>query len=96
MLMIPPRRGSSIIPFVTEVTTSPKPEDIPFAGSLSIDNRYIQTMLWSLRSKSNLFAALALLFFTNNVASAKKLAKVKAGIVYKPKDDIHIIVNSVG
>lgn len=53
-------------------------------------------MLWSLRSKPNLFAALALLFFTNNVASAKKLAKVKAGIVYKPKDDIHIIVNSVG
>jgi len=27
---------------------------------------------------------------------AKKLAKVKAGMTYQEKDDVHVIVNSVG
>ena len=43
-----------------------------------------------------MFAALALLIFTNKLASATELAKKEAGIVYKPKDDVHITVNSVG
>jgi hypothetical protein len=38
---------------------------------------------------------LALLGLLNG-ASAKKLGKVKAGITYKHKDPVHIIVNTVG
>jgi hypothetical protein len=40
--------------------------------------------------------AIALLGLCSTGVAAKKLAKVKAGLEYKPKDEVHIIVNSVG
>jgi len=41
-------------------------------------------------------AITALLGFLSNGADAKKLAKVKSGLEYGLKDEVHIIVNSVG
>jgi hypothetical protein len=38
----------------------------------------------------------SLLTFSSSAASAKKLAKVQAGLDYKENDEVHIIVNSVG
>lgn len=42
------------------------------------------------------FLIAALLCLSSNLANAKKLAKVKAGLDYKPNDDVQIIVNTVG
>jgi hypothetical protein len=38
----------------------------------------------------------SILAIFSSAASAKKLAKVKAGLDYKQGGDVHIIVNSVG
>eukprot|EP00979_Chaetoceros_neogracilis_P011476 scaffold2837_cov249-Chaetoceros_neogracile.AAC.8 len=40
--------------------------------------------------------AIAFIGLCSTGVAAKKLAKVKAGLEYKPKDEVHIIVNSVG
>mmetsp|Transcript_11998 Transcript_11998/g.22452 ORF Transcript_11998/g.22452 Transcript_11998/m.22452 type:complete len:609 (+) Transcript_11998:180-2006(+) len=39
---------------------------------------------------------ISILAIFSSAASAKKLARVKAGLDYKENDDVHIIVNSVG
>lgn len=49
----------------------------------------------SSRSTISWLLTLALLGLTSNSVAAK-LGKVKAGQTYKPKDDVHIIVNTVG
>ena len=40
--------------------------------------------------------ASCLLLSSSSVAEAKKLAKVKIGHTYKEKEEVHVIVNSVG
>lgn len=50
----------------------------------------------SFPSKLNWLRIVVLLVLTSTGTFAKKLAKVKSGITYKPKDEVHIIVNSLG
>jgi len=40
--------------------------------------------------------ALYLLLLSDPVGAAKKLAKVQRGTTYKEKQEVHIIVNSIG
>ena len=40
--------------------------------------------------------ASCLLLCSKHAAEAKKLAKVKIGHTYKAKEEVHVIVNSVG
>ena len=36
------------------------------------------------------------ILFSPSLVSAKKLAKIKAGKTYADKDEVHVVVNSVG